>query len=68
VAEIGHFAIKKGPKQHGAGNFLENFLKHCHHLWKKKVMKLPNFFGQLFRFLFLKSNIRLEVKEASIKL
>jgi flavin reductase (DIM6/NTAB) family NADH-FMN oxidoreductase RutF len=25
VGEIRHFAIKKSPKQHGQGNFLEKF-------------------------------------------
>jgi hypothetical protein len=44
VAEIGHFAIKKGPKQHGEENFLENFLKNCHLLWKKKVMRILKFY------------------------
>jgi hypothetical protein len=71
VAEIGHFAIKKVPSNMVKETFLENFLNIFHLLWKKKFMKLPKFFGgfgQLFRFLFLKSKIRLEVREASIKL
>jgi hypothetical protein len=39
MAEIRHFAIKKSPKQHGQGNFLENPEKNCHILRKKRVMK-----------------------------
>ncbi len=61
VAKIHHFAIlKKSPKQHGQGNFLENFPKKSP---RKKVMKLPRFFLEasvrFLAFFFLNRHIQL---------
>jgi hypothetical protein len=51
VAKVYHFAIKKGPKQHGEKNFWKVFKNIC---WisKKKVMKLSRFLEDLGRFFF----------------
>jgi hypothetical protein len=61
VAKIYHFAIKKGPKQHGQRNFWKVFQKIC---WisKKKVMKLSRFFedsGRFLAFFFWNHHIKL---------
>jgi len=48
---IRHFAItKKTSKQHGQGNFLENFQKNSH-ISRKKVMKSPRFLEDWGKFL-----------------
>jgi hypothetical protein len=57
VVNFRHFALKKGPQQHGQGKFLEIFKKN-RQILRKNVIKSARFFGgfgQIFSFFLLKS-------------
>ncbi len=52
VVKTCHFAIKKGPWQHGEENFLENFPKKLSHLEEGsyEMAKIFGGFGQISSF------------------
>ncbi len=48
MAEIGHFAIGKGPKQHGEGIFAENFLKKVSPFMEEESYEVAQIFWRIW--------------------
>jgi hypothetical protein len=48
VAEIGHFAIRKCPKQHGEGIFAENFLKNLSPFMEEESYEVAQLFWRIW--------------------